>query len=80
MQQFIQDPRRYDPMTALQLNDIKMFKSTLGKGNASPILTDDEQQLSILEMCCKTPDRAEFIRACLAWGCDGNKVYLVKRI
>ncbi len=39
-----------------------------------PEKTDAKVSMSIFEKCCQTPGSAEFIRACIEWGCDVNKV------
>lgn len=39
-----------------------------------PEKVDPKVSISIFEKCCQTPGSAEFIRACIEWGCDVNKV------
>lgn len=39
-----------------------------------PEKTDTKVSMSVFEKCCQTPGSAEFIKACIEWGCDVNKV------
>lgn len=41
---------------------------------------DAENQMSIFEQACQTPDRAEFIYECIQAGCDVNKVIYYREI
>lgn len=41
---------------------------------------DAENQMSIFEQACQTPDRAEFIHECIQAGCDVNKVIYYREI
>lgn len=39
-----------------------------------PEKMDSKVSMSVFEKCCQTPGSAEFIKACVEWGCDVNKV------
>lgn len=60
--------------SALAKKRINLFKKLLHDNNANPELINDKLQISIFEKCCQTPGCAEFIRACMSWGCDVHKV------
>lgn len=42
-----------------------------------PEKEDPKISMSVFEKCCQTPGSAEFIRACIEWGCDVNKVRIL---
>lgn len=71
----------FDPQeelsSALAKNKISLFKKILNENNANPELQDEKLHMSIFEKCCQTPGCADFIRACLTWGCDVHKVNLI---
>lgn len=63
--------------SALAKRKINLFQRVLDENNANPELVDEKLQISIFEKCCQTPGCAEFIRACVSWGCNVNKVLIV---
>lgn len=56
---------------ALQNRNIKAFRKALDLANPEI----EGETLTIFEKCCQTPGHAAFIRDCIQWGCDVNKVY-----
>ncbi|KAG4068728.1 hypothetical protein HA402_002419 [Bradysia odoriphaga] len=68
------DPDRQGSLsTALQNKNFDHFRHILYMSGVDPEKVDPKVSISIFEKCCQTPGRAEFIRACIEWGCDVNK-------
>lgn len=61
---------------SFQSRNIHRFRLALLLSDVSPDLpdVDADGQLSIFEQCCRTPGYHEFVRECIRWGCDINKV------
>lgn len=62
-------------LAAVHSRNIHRFRLALLLSGASPDRPDDEDEtLTIFEKCCQTPGYSEFVRECIRWGCDVNKV------
>lgn len=59
---------------ALQTKNVDHFRHILSMTGVDPEKMDSKVSMSVFEKCCQTPGSAEFIKACVEWGCDVNKV------
>lgn len=61
---------------ALSEKDIEAFRRALRSPSYVERLPTDEteRQISIFDQACETPGCAEFIKACISFGCDVTKV------
>lgn len=57
--------------------NIHRFRLALLLNGTNPELIDEYSKLSIFDKCCLTPGYSEFIRECIRWGCDVNKVLTI---
>lgn len=59
---------------ALKQKDIQTFRKIIDANRADPEEIDDDTNLSVFDLACQTPDRYDFIKECIYFGCDVNKV------